>query len=429
MSAYVTQIGKHKFVCGLFWQSLSRPREFGKEAAELSKKIDSDLMVLRKDHAMAQAGFGQSNEGLRRNMFSLGAVVSKTIAMEGANYDGRKQFAHNWLGAFKLPDGMWAYFAVRDANFLPNGDFAGTKSEVIERLHGDYGLGGWNVVIGDAELEEIGFHNFNAKRIEELIPHKKNGQIRIHKWWMLQPVKKKLAWNFYLLAVLLILVLTAGAVMAWRQYQQKKSESERAFAMAAAQTNAAGNGDKKIYLPWKDMPSSVEFIRTCINHFGYLAPGGWLLEQYACTRDSATYSWNRADSTVGLLLAQIKNAQVDLAGNTASLTVRYSIKNDDQKELQKMPWLVDQVVSHLQLINVYPRIVKLPPPMPQQGGNHGNNPAQPLDWESYSIEMNAGALSPQDLVSILGQPGVRLNKIMYKKNAWSIEGVIYAKTR
>ena len=148
MATHITQIGKHKFICGLFWQSLSRPRELVKEATELARKIDSDLMVLRKDHATAQAGFAQTRDGARKMVYSLGAAVSKTLALEGANYDGQTQPAHNWLGAFKLPDGMWAYFAVRDANFLPNGDFAGTKEEVIERLHGDYGLGGWNVVIG-----------------------------------------------------------------------------------------------------------------------------------------------------------------------------------------------------------------------------------------------------------------------------------------
>jgi len=130
-------------------------------------------MIIRKDHATAQAGYAHTRDGANGVMYSLGAVISKTLAKEGAFYDGQKQPAHNWLGAFKLPDGMWAYFAVRDANFLPSGDFAGSKEEVLDRLHGDYGLGGWNVVVGDAELEDYGFHNFNSKTIEELIPHKK----------------------------------------------------------------------------------------------------------------------------------------------------------------------------------------------------------------------------------------------------------------
>src|SRR6476469_4695698 len=122
MAIHITEIGKHRFICGLFWQSLSRPRELMKEATALAKKIDSDLMVLRKDYATAQAGFAQSKDGARRKVYSLAAAVSKTLALKGAFYDGEKQRVHNWLGAFKLPDGKWAYFAVRDANFLPNGD-------------------------------------------------------------------------------------------------------------------------------------------------------------------------------------------------------------------------------------------------------------------------------------------------------------------
>ena len=73
MSVHITQIGKHKFICGLFWQSLSRPRELLKEAAELAKKIDSDLMILRRDQATAQAGFAHTRDGARRNYYSLGA--------------------------------------------------------------------------------------------------------------------------------------------------------------------------------------------------------------------------------------------------------------------------------------------------------------------------------------------------------------------
>src|SRR5687768_9872945 len=125
MALHITQIDKHKFVCGLFWQALSRPRELVKEAKDLARKIDSDLMVLRIDHTAAQAGFAHSRDGIRKGAYSLAAVISKTLAVEGAYYDGERQPVHNWLGAFKLGDGKWAYFAVRDASFLPNGDFAG----------------------------------------------------------------------------------------------------------------------------------------------------------------------------------------------------------------------------------------------------------------------------------------------------------------
>ena len=80
MGIHIIQIDKARFVCGLFWQSLSRPRELQREAVELGRKIGSDLMVVRRDQSTAQAGYAQSSDGAARTLYSLGAAVSKTVA-------------------------------------------------------------------------------------------------------------------------------------------------------------------------------------------------------------------------------------------------------------------------------------------------------------------------------------------------------------
>src|SRR6478736_2412227 len=255
MAVHIIEIGKYKFVCGLFWQSLSRPRELQKEAIDLARRIDFDLMVLRRDHTTAQAGFAQVKDGVKKGMYSLAAAVSKSMAMEGAYYDGEKQAVHNWLAAFKLPDGMWAYFAVRDANFLPNGDFVGTKEEVLERLHGDYGLGGWNIVIGDAELEDQGFHNFNPKRIEEVLPRKSNGQIRAHKWWGLRPVNSSISMPMVVGAGVALLVIAVGGGLFWQKYQKQKQEDAMNRAIEEARRKMSGKSPvSAIPHPWAAKP-------------------------------------------------------------------------------------------------------------------------------------------------------------------------------
>lgn len=432
MSIHITQIGKHRFICGLFWQSLSRPRELVKEAGELAKKIDSDLMVLRKDHATAQAGFAQTRDGARRMMFSLGAVVSKTLALEGVNYDGQKQTAHNWLGAFKLPDGKWAYFAVRDASFLPNGDFAGTKEEVLDRLHGDYGLGGWNVVIGDAELEDYGFHNFNVKRIEDMIPHKKDGQIRVHAWWGLRPVKSTMSWKVIGIAGAVALMLAGGGYAYWKRYQLQQEELQRALAIEAARQKMLGNAARSaLPHPWPATPLPAASAQACVEHLRYRTAGGWFLDEFICTANNVNYAWVRHESTVNLLLDQVPGAQVDLTGNKATLVVPLKLVSGSDEVLLERKAVLEPLISRLQMLNIAPRIALVahsaPPPPPTALPGTTQPEAPKPDWQQFSYAFNAGSIPPGDIASILSQPGIRLNKLSYRNGEWTIEGMIYAK--
>ncbi|RJF96861.1 pilus assembly protein [Noviherbaspirillum cavernae] len=431
MAIHILQIGKHRFVCGLFWQSLSRPRELAKEAADLAKRIDFDLMVLRRDHTTAQAGFAQARDGARKKMFSLAAAVSKSMAMEGAYYDGEKQSAHNWLAAFKLPDGMWAYFAVRDANFLPNGDFAGTKDEVLERLHGDYGLGGWNVVIGDAELEEYGFHNFNAKRLEDVLPRKSNGQLRAHKWWGLQPVARQISWPLAAAAASVLILVAASGAMYWQKVQKQKEEEARDRAIAAARQKMLGNAaPSALPHPWASKPAPQEMVQACLGRFSHITAGGWALDDYVCAGGQASYTWSRQGSNIDFLRAQVPNAVIDIGGDKATYSVALTLPPGKDEALLEQKTALEPLISRLQRLNLSPRIRKEqpPPPPPPQGLVGGANNEMPMpDWQTFPFTLSAGGIPLVEVATILGQPGMRIDKLIYRGGAWSIEGVVYAK--
>jgi hypothetical protein len=419
MAVYVTQIEKHRFVCGLFWQSLSRPRELAKEAAELGRKIDSDLMVLRTDQSTAQAGFAQSADGARRGMFSLGAIVSKTLAIEGAYYDGQKQRVHNWLAALKLPDGKWVYFAVRDANFLPNGDFAGTKEEVLERLHGDYGLGGWNVVIGDPELANYGFHNFEARSVEDLIPHRKNGSIRVHRWWALQQLHTKRSY-WPIVAAAGLAAVVAGA--AYWQYQQKKQQDiQRDLDIAAARQKmklqAASASQPP---PWSGKPSPQHMAQACVDRLTYLTPGGWRLDDYVCTVEQVSYVWSRNQSTMAYLRAQVPGAEVEPSGEKATYSEPLKLERKDAEAVLDQKELLEPIVSAMQLMGVVPQISSVAPNTP---GGDGLRPA----WRAFTYKLNTRGLAPTTVAAVLEKPGVRIDKLSYRGGEWSIEGVMYVK--
>ncbi|MGH8808337.1 MAG: type 4b pilus protein PilO2 [Noviherbaspirillum sp.] len=430
MAIHIIQIEKYRFACGLFWQSLSRPRDLRKEAAELARKIVFDLMVLRTDHTTAQAGFAHTRDGVRPNVFSLGAAVSKTMALEGAYYDGQQQPVHNWLGAFKLPDGMWAYFAVRDGNFLPNGDFAGTREQVLERLYSDYGLGGWNVVIGDAELESYGFHNFNAKRIQELIHRKKNGEIRPHRWWGLRQVKVNHARRLAVAGG--VAMLCAGVVGGglWHQHQKKLEEQERERAIEAAR-KALGPGATVSALghPWaaKSLPQAV--AQACTESLSHIAPGGWVLESYTCTADTATYSWTRNESNVNFLLAIVPDAAIDMSGDKANWSQRIVSGRGADEPLLPEKQLVESMLGRMQMLKLSPKIAKVQAPPPPQNAfpGVGSQSPPPPEWRSLTFSVGTGGLAPADVATVLELPGVRIDKLIFRGGSWSIEGVMYAK--
>lgn len=420
MAIYITQIEKHKFVCGLFWQSLSRPRELKKEAIELGRKIDSDLMVIRMDHSTVQAGFGQTREGARRSMFSLAAVVSKTLAIEGAFYDGEQQPVHNWLGAFKLPDGKWLYLAVRDANFLPNGDFAGSKEEVLERLQSDYALGGWNVVIGEPELVDLSFHNFNARTITTLIPRKKDGTIRVHKWWCLHQIDGLPAWLPMALVASVVVLVATAALFGWRYYQQKKIEEENERAMARAREQILLQASSAAH-PWAQIPVPRVLVKACQEQFDYITAGGWRLESYTCTPEQQSYAWTRGNSTIAFLRAQVPKAIIDNTGDKASYARPMKMASGRQEELSDVQHTLEPLMSNFQSLSLPFKIV------PIEQNQNGDAQRLQTGWKSFSFSLNAHGIEPGDIAGILSQPGIRLDKLIYRGSEWSMEGTIYVK--
>ncbi|MFB9241728.1 type 4b pilus protein PilO2 [Massilia antarctica] len=426
MSNPIIELGRHKFICGLFWQSLSRPRELAREAADLARKIDCDLVVLRREYSTAQAGFAHSGSGARQTVYSLAAAVASRLARDGAHYDGENQPVHNWLAAFRLADGNWAYFAVRDANFLPNGDFAGSREEVFERLHGDYGLGGWNLVIGDAELEHYGFHNFRERSIEDVLGEPAGGRIKVSKAWMLRPTAARLSPRMLAAAAAVCALLVLGAGLGWRQYQLRQ-QAQR-MAAVAEMARQAGLPRPRAALapaphPWIHSAAPVKVARACVAGLAQLTPGGWALAEYSCGAPEQRFTWARQESTVDLLLAQVPQAQVDIGGDTATLALPFAPGAGADDVLLPRQQLVAGIQSRLQLMNLGLHLALTPPPPP--AGNAEGTMAP--DWYTYTYAIGPVGVSPLEVAAILDMPGIRLERLRYRAGIWSLEGVIYAK--
>lgn len=381
---------------------------------------------------MAQAGYVHSKEGARRGQQSLAAVISKTVAIEGAYYDGQQQPAHNWLCAMALPDGMWAYCAVRDANFLPNGDFAGTREEVLDRLQGDYALGGWNVVIGEPELEQYGFHNFSGKKLLDLLPLRKDGQPLVRRWSALRPTQRSIDRKTAIVIIAgSLVVLSAGAWYVHQLRLKQAQERERAIELAR-QRISANNAANPVLQPWGSKPLPIDFARACMTKLDTLTPGGWLLERFDCDSQNATSSWARNNSNVSYLLEKIPSAQIALSGDTAISTQPLPVPATGKEKLVPADGVLRTLQTRYQSVGLNLKLKANPvpvPPPPTVPALPGTVPAKPAppEWKTWSVAADLASLSPVAAAELLNQPGVRLDKISWRAGLWSIEGVIYAK--
>jgi hypothetical protein len=427
MSAQIVQIGRHRFVSGLFWQSLSRRRELRKEALELARKLQFDLLLVHIERDHAEAGFANLSDGIPPGMLSLGTMVSSAIVRQGAMYDGRQQPAPNWMGAFKVPDGRWAYFAVRDNLFLPNGDWIGTREEVFERLLGDYALGGWNVVIGDEELEPLGFHNFYRRDLEELMP-RRNGKPHVHRWWALRRARRSLRLPLALAAVAMIFCASALGYVKYRQHQQAIAFARMVEMQRKIAATAGKQAPAEVH-PWAHEPSPSALAARCLEHFGQLAPGGWQLSRYECSGTSASYVWDRHDSTIAFLLNEVPHAQIDGTGEHAAWHVPLSAPPAGDDALLPESRVRERLFQAFQSLSISLKLNAAPRPEPAQNTHSTVSLTQrppPPTWREWRLSADLAGLSPLSVAQALDAPGVRLQHLTYQDGTWSIEGVVYA---
>src|SRR5690606_2512707 len=114
-----------------------------------------------------------------------------------------------------------------------------------------------------------------------------------------------------------VVAVSVGGAVYWKYQERLKEEARMEQAIAAARAallSQKKNVPAEIARPWAVMASPRATTRACIQNFTHLTPGGWKLDEYACTPSEVTYAWSRQYSTVSYLLAQVPGANVDLNG-------------------------------------------------------------------------------------------------------------------
>lgn len=424
---HIVEIGKRKFASGLFWQSLTRPRELEKEAVKLATDIKADFMVFRKSSPV-QVGFASRQDGAQPGLNSLAAAVAKKAELTG--------FGKSWLCAFELPDGNYAYVAVRDGLFLPDGDIAGSSGSIMECLTRDYGLGSWDTIIAPAAW---GFPNARSYSLEQLLPHKRNGAIQYHKWWALESVEKRLPWKKLILG-LIAAGIVLGSLYAWKTHKQaiEKQKRDRAIAQMREQLLAKKHLAPPVKTalphPWLSMATPAAFIGNCESALTerLLFPAGWQLDSVTCESGNVLYSWIRDGGTIANLAALHDGISFDGTGDKATLTITSNPKIEQQDDdILSQADAVNHLLSSFQAVGMSITVTKetAPKPAPTLPGAEKKAEAAPLpEWSTNKYSFQS-SLPPSRLLSLIAVPGSRITKIVFKPDSdgqWAVEGELYA---
>lgn len=425
---HITEINGEKFVLGLFWQSITPGKDNRKQARKLGEELSKDLLIIRNGENL-QAGYCSRADGCKDGYLSLAAAITKGASEIGIN--------GSWLGVFKLPDGTYAFIATNEGMFLPEGDFGGTFEEVKDRLLKaySYGLQWTHIIAPDEFRSSLGIGLCEFKSIDEFLP-KKNGKIKIHKWWALESTKPGFP-AAKLLGALCLSGLVGGGYFVYTKYEEKKEAEEYANKLKITQEIFS----RKINVehlphPWATQISSKDFLNHCLNNIEnkYIAPGLWKLERITCVPGSIEYAWDRGKSNINKLMLYLPTATIDASGDKANINIPLVMDGNKHDEV-----ISDLVVARSNFLSFFQarglsvKLTEQPvPPVPPPVAGEPVTPAPVRDWRTYDFQFQI-PFNPSKFIDVLEYPVTRINKIELKlsgkesKPQWIVDGVMYTK--
>lgn len=419
--------GGSTFALGLFWQPLAggTPAERAKEVRSLAQELSFDLAVLRNS-SMHCVGFAKSAPTLKPGVFSAAAVISKSIEVE--------MKARDFIFVSPLPDGQWAYVAQRDGVILPDGDQAFASEDAARaRLLEHMSIGDWPLIIAPAIW---GVGGAVERDFLDLVPKKKNGKIKIHRWWGLMPVDRGRAAMTAHAGKVVILSIAAVALIGggvfykkWKADQEAKLAAEAA-AKAAMEAGSAAQAVRPEN-PWKSQPLAGDMVHACLDALSSqrIFPGNWDLSAIECSGGQMKLTWKpRAGGWIRHLKEVEPAAIVAIDGATAyvSVPLRHLDTGHDEAAPEQNARLIDMystAQAYGVSFSVSPAKEAAPPPLPGQAAAAPQVFWQEIKWIADGVKL------PDAVLAALDGPGFRMNSMkglwVNGSFVWTMEGTQY----
>jgi hypothetical protein len=420
VSLYILEHANSKFVSGLFWQVLSRPREAKAEAKELGESMNFDFLLIRSAGSVMQAGFCARSDGATEGMTSIAALFSRAIESDNPPL--------NWIAVVALPNGDFAYSAVRDGAFLPDGDFAGSKEEVINRMTSDYGLGDWELVVCP---EDFGFPNSQEKSFEDFLAMDSKGRYKAVPSTVIEPVKRQIPWKQISIVVGTILVLGVGGMAGLSYYEKLQTERQEAMvAEQKARMEAEAQAKARATPPWATLPDPMKMLASCEEEIFQLPimPAGWDFEGALCNREGKVKAGFKRIENAGTIF-DIKNefgnkVRIDWGGDAAihEYEIKFALAKNDQ--LLKADEVVEKLVGTAQSLDLKVAVKDAAKagPIP---GQAPPNMTGPVKFGLLYFEAKSN-IKPSMYERVFSLPGIRpVNVKVTPSGEWTVEGEIY----
>jgi hypothetical protein len=429
-----------EFVSGLFWQTLTRPRAFMKEAREIGKREKMDIVAIRYGTIM-QAGFVGKNLGILKGMYSLASSLAGCLGK-------------SWIGVFDLEDGRYAFVAVHDGAIVPDCDIIGDRNEVLERFSYIYSYFSWEKVYAPDDFD-YGGEVLNIRALLTNSSLKKEYRLKQLSFGL------TLREGITLICLLAVIGGSAWAYLQWKNAQIERIRQERIRQLVLRQQQLAelnarakrAQSMRALEHPWAKLPSASDFVSVCVANINAtpLAINGWDFVSAKCSSSTTSNQLivmfkRTGNATTNDIINGIhQRYQVDPAlindgqAQTASVTLDLKLLYGGDDPLQPSAAILSGFTSHFQAMGIQPSLDKKhqsdadqPKLMPGQDPSALQQAPKP-DWTTYTFAITDSDLAPEQLFNHMDGTALRFTDLGVKldldsaKLTWNAAGEIYAK--
>lgn len=122
-------------------------------------------------------------------------------------------------------------------------------------------------------------------------------------------------------------------------------------------------------------------------------------------------------------------ATVDTDGERATLDVPLTAPTADDTPLVDDSVVRTQLLSRLQWLDAAAKLDRLLPDQASRAplADLAQQAAAAPAWRAYRLNARLGGVAPPEFVRAIDVPGLRVERIAYQNNQWTLEGVLYAK--
>lgn len=411
------QIGKNRFIAGLYWQPFYNKKDVKTLAKEASAAFSVEIKS-RSSERPGLVGFASKKQSkkFKKRHYSLGS-----IAYEYASglFDEPNRFNEsNIVAVLALPEPDDIFMLVMISEGLILKEVVGSQEIIRDELDSALGILQNTIKLVPDDSWSSDGHIIS---IDDLIADIKLKPHALH------PLS---ASPQQVLALLLMISMSIGGYLIYDHYQQ--AEYQRLLELAKERQKQKQQEEQvKVAYPWEEKPLPKVIWAACEKTISKINPYpvGWEYSAMGCNQSGATVSWVREFGLVADLLSAHPEAIVEHDGNKAVDNIQHAEEIQHRTHPAKLDNLMSKhdAINHINnLAQSYGFNLKI------QATNSKELPGQPNkpkpQYQVINIEVTTSLLPVQDVLQLLSSPGLVIDQFATSEaGVWIIKGALYVR--